>query len=151
MKFLGPGMRSRREKYISIPASQRVEKDMHDLGIWMKTTRFLGISSLDIDWDLERGARLLVRLLPACLHEDTRDEAALRRSHKQSAMTMNVDEEIGRLKEEITRLGLPQSDGSVSVLSIFFLHIFIFLLCFFCPANSTTISRKRSFRVFCSE
>ncbi|CAM6031014.1 unnamed protein product [Sphagnum compactum] len=28
---------------------------------------------------------------------------------------MNVDEEIGRLKEEITRLGLPQSDGSVSV------------------------------------
>ncbi|KAH9542169.1 hypothetical protein CY35_14G102300 [Sphagnum magellanicum] len=30
-------------------------------------------------------------------------------------MTMNVDEEIGRLKEEITRLGLPQSDGSVSV------------------------------------
>ncbi|KAH8942478.1 hypothetical protein BDL97_14G101800 [Sphagnum fallax] len=30
-------------------------------------------------------------------------------------MTMNVDEEIGRLKEEIMRLGLPQSDGSVSV------------------------------------
>ncbi|CAK9205109.1 unnamed protein product, partial [Sphagnum troendelagicum] len=28
---------------------------------------------------------------------------------------MNVDEEIGRLKEEIMRLGLPQSDGSVSV------------------------------------
>jgi hypothetical protein len=46
-------------------------------------------------------------------------------------MTMNVDEEIGRLKEEITRLGLPQSDGSVSVLSISFLHVFIFLLCFF--------------------
>lgn len=71
MKFLGPGMRSRREKYISIPAFQTGEKDMHDLGIWMKTTRFLGISSLDIDWDLERGARLLVRPLPACLHEDT--------------------------------------------------------------------------------
>lgn len=71
MKFLGPGMRSRRGKYISIPASQRGEKDMHDLGIWMKTTRFLGISSLDIDWDLERGERLLVRLLPAWLHEDT--------------------------------------------------------------------------------
>jgi hypothetical protein len=49
MKFLGPGMRSRREKYISIPAFQTGEKDMHDLGIWMKTTRFLGISSLDID------------------------------------------------------------------------------------------------------
>jgi hypothetical protein len=49
MKFPGPGMRSRREKYISIPAFQTGEKDMHDLGIWMKTTRFLGISSLDID------------------------------------------------------------------------------------------------------
>jgi hypothetical protein len=49
MKFLGPGMRSRREKYTSIPAFQTGEKDMHDLGIWMKTTRFLGISSLDID------------------------------------------------------------------------------------------------------
>lgn len=30
---------------------------------------------------------------------------------------MNVEEEVGRLKEEIKRLGKPQADGSYTVIS----------------------------------